>query len=234
MSYILDALRRAETERQRGAVPSLQPPSWPAATAAASLPRPRTSWRAVALGLGVLGIGAAALWWLRTGDVSEDRSVPPPTTDRPLAPKPMEAPASLATKPWPEPAPAATGTPGPVPPRAIPSRRGPPVPGQPPASIAPPAALPSNTAHSTAAASASSAAPLPPWVSDLPDAVRQQLPPLVITGSVYSENAAQRLLIINGQVLGQGTSPAPGVIIDTIGKDSTVVRWRDRRLRLPH
>lgn len=70
--------------------------------------------------------------------------------------------------------------------------------------------------------------------SELPETVRAQLPPLKITGAVYSENPAQRLLLINGLVLSQGGSPAKDVTIEEIRAQSTVFSFRGTRFRMSH
>ncbi len=80
-----------------------------------------------------------------------------------------------------------------------------------------------------------SAAPgLPPLAAALPDNLRGQLPPLTITGSVYSDDPKQRLLLINGLVLRQGGSPAKDVTIEEIRAGSTVFSFRGTRFRLAH
>lgn len=227
MSYILDALRRAEAERRRGAVPDLQTPVWPVAPVPASR---RIPWGVMAFTAGLLGAGAFALWWFRVGHPTDTVAAAPPI--QPIAAKTVEPPVPATSKPAPEP--LAKLKPSPAPPASRPA---------PPARRADPAPTPAHPPQSAASipvptrgtpTPATSTASPPPWISDLPETLRQQLPPLTITGSVYSENPTQRLLIINGQVWAQGTTPAPGVTIETIGRQSTILRWQDRRLRVPH
>lgn len=80
MSYILDALRKADAERERGAVPDLHaqllPPGSPPddADGAASLP-----WRWLGLGAGLIAL--AGLGWLFLG-----RDAAPPPSAAPLPP----------------------------------------------------------------------------------------------------------------------------------------------------
>ena len=91
MSYILDALRRAEADRQRGAVPGLQdqPQPLPAPAAApADDPRRTGLWALAGAGLLAAG-GAAAWWWLK---------LPGPAPVAPVAvmtPAPAVAPTAL-------------------------------------------------------------------------------------------------------------------------------------------
>jgi general secretion pathway protein B len=82
-----------------------------------------------------------------------------------------------------------------------------------------------------AAASASRAAPTLPTLLELPEELRRQLPTLQITGAVYSANAAQRLLLVNGQVLPEGSKLSPELVIDEIGPHSALLSFQGRRFQ---
>ena len=73
-----------------------------------------------------------------------------------------------------------------------------------------------------------------PLLSDLPENIRRAIPALVITGVVYSNNPGQRLLLINGLVLNQGSLAAPEVTLDEIRAKSSVFSFRETRFRLGH
>ena len=60
----------------------------------------------------------------------------------------------------------------------------------------------------------------------LPADVQRELPKLAISGGVYSQNVAQRMLIVGGQVVAQGAQLAPGVVLDEIRPHSAVLRFR--------
>ena len=65
MSYILDALKRADAERERGHVPGLHSQGTPAPAAGAT--RPRRPGVPLMVGtIALLVAAAAALWWWRT------------------------------------------------------------------------------------------------------------------------------------------------------------------------
>ena len=64
---------------------------------------------------------------------------------------------------------------------------------------------------------------------ELPADVQGALPKLAITGGVYSENAAQRMLVVGGQVVNEGAELAPGVVLDQIRSRSAVLRFRGYR-----
>lgn len=62
---------------------------------------------------------------------------------------------------------------------------------------------------------------------------RRDLPPLTVGGSIWSDSAAQRFVIINGQVVHEGESAAPGVTVERIGPRAAVLRWRELRIEVP-
>ena len=66
-------------------------------------------------------------------------------------------------------------------------------------------------------------------VNELPADVQRELPKLAISGGVYSDNPTQRMLIVNGQVLGEGAEPAPGVLLEQIRAKTAVLRYRGYR-----
>ena len=66
-------------------------------------------------------------------------------------------------------------------------------------------------------------------VADLPADVQRELPKLAISGGVYSDNPAQRMLIVNGQVLNEGAEPAPGLVLEQIRARTAVFRFRGHR-----
>ena len=87
---------------------------------------------------------------------------------------------------------------------------------------------------SPAASAASPALPVAPLLSELPEEIRRQIPALTITGAVASENPAQRLLLVNGQVLPQGAAAAPEVLIEEIRARSSTFKFRGSRFRVTY
>lgn len=86
-----------------------------------------------------------------------------------------------------------------------------------------------------AKASASQVAPAAvPLLSELSEDIRRQIPPLAITGAVYSANPGQRLLLVNKQVLTQGSLAAPEVNLEEIRAQSSVFSFRGTRFRVAH
>jgi len=194
MSYILEALRRSQAERERGQVPGLNAQAAPAEELPADERRRVPAlWPGIGLTVGAL-LAGAAWWWSR----------------------PLPAPVPLVATPAP-----AVVTPVPQP--ALPV-----VVSAPPAP-APVAATPAPVA--TPAASAPAART--PGLAELSADQRRELPPLVMGGSIWSENALSRFVIVNGQVVREGEAAAPGVTVERIAPKSVTMKWRELRFELP-
>lgn len=223
MSYILDALRRAQSERERGRLPGLQTqPAVPSPTTGAAVEN-RLRGRELALaGLLLAAAVAGAWWWHRQTPASPPAAVAVvPQGPPPAAPAPVPAPAAPAAT-----LPIVVSAP-PAPPAATP----PAAPREPPAA-APPSLAATPTAPVTATTPPAAAAP-PTQLAALPPELRRELPPLEIGGSVWSENPASRFVIVNGQLVHEGQAAAPGVVVERIAQRSAVLRWRALRIEVP-
>lgn len=248
MSYILDALRKADEERERGTVPSVHAqPSFGGGTVAESAPRMRPrGWIGGGVVAALLLVGAT--WYLATGRNATDlpaRSLAsagaPAATTPALAPTPAPAPTATAVPPpapAPAPAPASPSVAAPVP--LEPIRRTTPPPK--PAAEKKPAAPPDDAAGATAnAANATGSTSKPPVeaaasriyrLDQLPPDVRRQLPTLSIAGARYSSTPAERILIVNGQVLHEGDKITPDVVLQQIRPKGAVLQFRDYRYEI--
>lgn len=270
MSYILQALQRAEAERNRGATPGLHTPTLPAATAA----EPRRG-RALPWGLGAaaLVVAGALAWWLwpagpahtpvaGTQPPSATAAAPQPAAPAvpatpapavPAAPTPATPPVAQAVPPTavitapPEAAPAPAPRAEPAPRRApadAPPPRAPAPTAMPPAAMTPPLAGPAAAARpatqpapvappvpASPANTAPAQAPLP-TLAELPPALRQSLPALNLGGGIYSAEPANRLLIVNGQVLREKAQLAPELVLESIGPRAAVFRFRGQRFEM--
>ncbi len=209
MSYILDALKRADAERERGAVPGLHARQLTSPAARAAPNASSGFWLTVAAIL-LLGGVAVGLWlWSTPPDAVPLVAVPPALT-QPAVSAPLAPPAVASTAPTVSP----LVTPMPMPVRGA---------------VRVPVPVP------LARASASQTAPpLAPLLSELSEDLRRQIPALAITGAVYSDNPGQRLLLVNNQVLTQGSLAAPEVNLEEIGAKSSVFIFRGTRFRLAH
>jgi general secretion pathway protein B len=276
MSYILDALRRADSERDRGAIPGVHAQPVPMHWRIPRGKRPMRAWLGALIGLSVVVLGAFA--WHLVG-----RETPPnvaPTAALPaLPPSPSAAPTAApaaapaappATPPGPAPTATATAnpapspaTPGPTPPPAVTATPSPAAapraakaPERPrvaatpgaepvPRKAAPaPAAEPPTVAEgpSLRAASKSEPAAAPAATPEsrvyaqheLPQDVRRQLPQLSFGGSMYSENPASRMLIVNGQLVHEGATIAPGLSLEQIKLRSAILRFKGYRYEISY
>lgn len=237
MSYILDALRKADAQRERDASRGIH--AQPSAPASGTRPTPR--W--IAWGAAIAGIAAivvAGLYFTRsplpaaTPVVTAPAAAPapmPPVAMQPAAPVKMLAPQEVAKSISPPPPVAATVQPAT---RGMPPNSSGPAPssddrarmareaafGRAPAGPAPaPAATPApQVAQPAVPAEAPSATGLPP-----------DAPRVAISGGVYSTSAAQRMLIVNGQVFNEGSEVAPGLVIEKIDPRTAILRFRGSR-----
>jgi len=219
MSYILDALRKADAQRERDPARGIhaQPV---AVTAAGERARPgaRTAlWAGLAVGLVLL----AYVGW----HLTRATPVPPPAPAAALpAPAAAPVPAPVAEVPAPPQAPApATAVMPPAPPAVVQA---------PPPPAPAPAPMPAQ-AQAPAPAAAAAAAPAPQLPVAAGAEVRTGAPPdapkLAITGGVYSADKSQRMLIVNGQVFNEGAEPAPGVRLEQIRPNTAVLSFRGQR-----
>ena len=228
MSYILDALRRSQAERERGQVPGLGTQALPVA-APEPTPRRWPVW-ALAAGLG-LGLLALLLWLL----------IPRPA--EPL--RPADAAATAA----PGPAPAALSalppaTPAVTPPAtsALTSTVTPP--GAPPntSTAAPKPALvvvsapvnpqPAASTPGAPPAEAERRAAIP--LAQLSPEQRRDWPTFSLGGTVWSESPASRFVIANGQVVREGEAVVPGLVLERIAPKTLLLRWRGLQVLMPH
>lgn len=217
MSYILDALKRADAERERGSVPGLH--AQPVPLAEARLQRTSgglTRWLVPGVGLAVALL--AVLAWRMTARQEVVKPATPTIAATIAAPivapivAPVAAPIALPV------APAVAPRPAPVPAPAPPSK------------VLPEARDNVKTqAPAPAAAAAPAADSRIPSLAELPDDVRRQLPTLSISGSIYSDNPAQRLLTIGSQVFQEGDKPAPDVVLEQIRPKSAVFSYKGTR-----
>ncbi len=259
MSYILDALRRAQAERERGQVPGLHAQPGLGATqrmraGPASATRPAWLWAlggAMLVALVLALVLVPVLWMKRGGGAGA------PAPGGVVNATPAAQPAPQA-----QPAPPAEVAPPLVVVSAAPVPKAPTaaVTAARPSSRATVAVLPASAAASTVAplpalqpaptpaadgapaaaaaarppaAAAAAAAPAP---AALPPALtaeqRRDWPPLALGGSVWSDTPSARFVILGGQVVREGDSTSDGVLVERITPKVVILRWRDQRASL--
>lgn len=232
MSYILEALRRAESERQRGQVPGLGAAPLPAADAAGPVSNRHLLW--AALGLAALGLTSASVWWLQrsatapAGVASDAALTVPVLALRP----PKDARTATGSTAAAVPAPAQTqlASVAASSPPAVPA-----LPALPKVVSAPPAATPApGPAPAPALSSVDPATDRRTLkLAELTPLQRSEWPALAVGGSVWSDSAASRFVILNGQVLREGQALLPGLVLERIEPKSALMRWRGLLVELP-
>jgi general secretion pathway protein B len=243
MSYILDALRKADAERERGSVPDLHAQLLPLGSPELEA-EPARSPPLLWLGVGLLlAVGAGLAWWMLR---DSEPAMPAP----PVAAQVQPAPAAVALPAASVPAAMATASPVLPPTATPPAPRSEAVKPQPKAAAstraaasapvakaAPPRPKVSVADKNASAPSVQSPPPPPPArvpaLAELPADLRQQVPPLVIGGSVYSPQASVRMVIVNGQVFQEGSSLAPELRLEQIRPKSAIFSIRGQRFELP-
>lgn len=86
----------------------------------------------------------------------------------------------------------------------------------------------------TPAQPASAAAPARlPSLAELPEAQRRELGPLAVGGAMHAEQAALRIIILNGQVFHEGDKLGPDLQVQQIRLKSVVMSHRGQRFELP-
>lgn len=224
MSYILDALRKADAQRERSRLPGLQ--AQPHAAGSAAPTAARGAWAMAGAAL-VLGFGGFAAWQSMRGEpppapVADAALLAQTPAVAPVPPPPGPAPAAQILPPAPPPLPAPA--PAPVLAKAAAPDAQPPAPATAPIGKA---AAPARSASAVAAAPGAADGAVS---SRVPDGA----PALAVSGGVWSQNPAQRLLIVNGQVFNEGSELAPGVRLEEVKQHRAVLDFRGQRYSVPY
>ncbi len=251
MSYILDALKKAEAERHLGSIPHLH------AQPAAALPVdvvPLHTKKTVLLVAGVLLAGCAALVWFQPWQSAWRDTSPAAQPIQPL-PAPLSAVASVTPPALPPVADNAAASapeiiaisPPPAPVNPVPATKHkkvqavakPAAPVTPVTAQAPKAPAPSAAASdgdlklSTALTQNN---PLSAVITqrELPEQIQRELPGFTIGGYIYSENQRERQLLINRRLVHEGEEAAPGVILEAMLPKAAVFNYRGYRYRVAY
>lgn len=255
MSYILDALRKADSERERGAIPSIHAQPVPLVSDDAP-PAGATAWlKWVMAGLFIVLLAALAWLLLERGSQNELVAAAPQigSVEPRLPVAPVAVTPAIAATPQAAPPPAAQPT-APTAALPMPPPDVKPAPIAPPVAMSPVAAAPPEPKHEAPRTVAKKTAPVavaktsgrkPGQVEpaedkaaaggpiyqlkDLPEGVRRELPNLPIGGSIHSKSAADRLLIIHGQLFHEGDTLAPGLVLEQIRLKSAVLSFKGYR-----
>jgi general secretion pathway protein B len=252
MSYILDALRRADAEREGAAMQGGFGQPLVADADDTELPPPVSPWLWMAAGmLVVVLVGVLWRWWTADSEpmpvapvavvAPEVMPAPPPTEGAPAAAtaaqpapqyappdNPPQAPAAPqeAARPLPIDDPRQPASRGMQRDTARPARK--PAPTAEPADAVPPL-------RSTAPAERPAAAePRIYQLTELPEDIRRQVPRLAMGGAMYSDKPASRMLIVNGQLFHEGDQLAPSLSLRQIRLKSAVLEFMGYRYEVSY
>ena len=229
MSYILEALKKSQAERQLGELPSIHAPQVQLHDGAASASARRTPvWLALG-GVGVAVAAALLLWQPWQADAAAPAAaavVPAVLAQAVPAPLPVTAPPAAVA-----PAPVAASVPPAA--TAAPVHHARPVaepkqetPGQ---AVSPPVAAPAPAVPPTPAAEESV-----PGMRDLPEPIQRQIPAIAIGGYIYSKNPADRLLLIDKVLRHEGEELAPGLVLEKSQPKAAIFSFKGYRYRVPY
>jgi general secretion pathway protein B len=230
MSYILEALKKSQAERQLGELPSIHAPQVQLHDAAASgAARRAPVW--LALGGVTVAVAAALLLWQPWQAAATAPAVTPAVLAQAVpAPVPAAIPPAVPA-PAPVAAPVTQVTPVPPAATAAPVRHARPVPEakqQSPGRAAPPVAVP---APATPAPVAEESVP---GMRDLPEPIQRQIPTIAIGGYLYSKNPADRLLLIDKVLRHEGEELAPGLVLEKLQPKAAIFSFKGYRYRVPY
>ncbi len=212
MSYILEALKKAQAERQLGETPTIHAPTLDTGAqrtgSAARLP--------LAAAVGVMGAVIAGLVGVLWYQASQTAPVAAPAVLTPAAPPP---PVAVLPAPAPAPAPVARA------------------PVKPPEPVA--AAAAAKPAPEPAPKPADKSADKPQEepvqaLRDLPEPIQRAIPPVAMSGYMYSPNPADRMILIDKVLRREGDEVAPGVVLARLEPKGAVFTFRGYRYRVPY
>jgi general secretion pathway protein B len=257
MSYILEALKKAQAERQLGNAPTIHAPQVePVQPGVAASRKPLF----IGLGAGalVVALGALLVWQRGPAPASAPApaAVPPVAATLPAAtsaaagsasntlevsappapPEPPARPAHVAEAPV-RPTPASANRAGQ---EALASTAPVRAPATAPAAPAPAPVLAPRAAAVSAPvqAPASASAPSPedslPYLHQLPDTIQRDLPRVSFGGYMYSANPADRLLLVDKALRHEGEEVAPGLVLEKLLPKAAVMNFRGVRYRVAY
>ena len=251
MSYILEALKKAQAERQLGSSPTIHAPTLQAGAHTAASGRLK---RPVLLALVAMAVVIVVLAVLVLRPAAP---VAPAVSSAPAAPampagsvdavastpqQPVSAPQLPAALPEP-----VTALPPPVATVTTPLAQ----PSTSPEKSATALAQPSTPlARPSTPAAASMASPVPAAMPaqataargeepvlnlrELPEPIQRAIPPVTVGGYIYSRNAADRLLLVDKILRREGEEVAPGLLLEKLNPKEAVFNYKGYRYRVPY
>lgn len=235
MSYILEALRKSQQERDLGQVPTLE--SLPA-VGEESEPPGIHYWSVAAVFLASLAVLIALYAALRR-DPQPGAPPPAPAATVRAFSAPDAAPVPLAPTPDPVPASPRPETPEPPAMPAPPREASPPpraaTPPQSRPAPPPPVEIPEDVRQEIEAfkqelrGEQPDGSRIPPHQLRLPPELQEQLPSFVLTVHIYDQDPARRFVLIDGRRLREGARTRQGIEVEEILPSGVVLRYEGHR-----
>jgi general secretion pathway protein B len=241
MSYILDALKKSDQQRQRGATPTLL-----AAQATPTAPR-RPRYFLNSMLAAVLICAGIVVGWLRPWQTKQPAPAAESIASMPVSAIQIATPASVSVDPEligeseqeplmhqstsatqsarlsaglatkrDSPAPAHNASPVPLsrPDTGIQQAAGMSLPDQ-------------TTLGGTVAEEGKSVMAL----NELPPSIQREIPAITLSFHAYSSNPKERRVMINGNIVGQGEQLAPGLSVEQITPDGVILGYKGYRFQ---
>ena len=217
MSFILDALRKSELERQRQSGPSI-----------AELPIARDDrrmpWALLAIGA-LLAVNAGGLlYFILRPDKPVVAAVG--TTTAPIAAAPVATAPAAAPLPAPAELPPATES-------TLADEGASIAPAMPVDSSPPPAPDPTLLPEPSVTYAPAPPSGNPPSIDELPAQATAGLPELSVDLHIYTDDPAKRAVFINGRRYQRGAVLAEGPTVEEITRDGVVLSYHGQRFQLP-
>lgn len=255
MSYILDALKRADSERERGAVPGLRTQTGFAGPTPMGRPPTHSFTYLLLAGSGLVLIGLG--WWLwqspnpnrpkpsdaAAAQVLTSPNLPPPLVSssvlvdaKETRPAPVISADQVAAMKLPTPVREADvmvskATQARAPEPELSKKLAPALPARP---VIFPRAEAGGLGKQTESLTSPGNDQRIASMSELPADIRLALPKLVISGSTYSDNPVYRMLIINGQVFHEGEKPVADLQLEQIRPKTAVLNFKGNRYSMAY
>jgi len=227
MSYILEALKKSDKERQQEEIPDLKADH--SKLSSRRKERKLPSWRRPGVIVSGVICAGAFLWWQLSANQqvpvakSSEKTVPVVSYPENISPKTSQIPEkSVAVRPpvteqitKKDPESVVTSEQVPTIPPALAQRK-------PIAVETTEVSLPARQKE----------VPLPPFMEELPVEVRAGIPDLSFAGHVYSDAAPKRLIIINNRIVREGDLISNGLFLEQINPDGVVLKYETSVFRV--
>ncbi|MGJ9419439.1 general secretion pathway protein GspB [Massilia sp. CMS3.1] len=252
MSYILEALKKAQAERQLGNAPDIHTPASMPVPAAASAANRKPLLIGLGVGLALAGLMAGLVLRSKAPEAQPAvlaQAATPPVAAGGMDLAPPSAPPAVAAQAPPvraadapvarpaAPAPAAS-RPAAAPAPRVAAASPAPSPAAVPEPVYLPAPAPARVPEPAAAPQVRNTDPILEenlrTLQQLPEAIGREVPKVAVGGYIYSPNPADRLLLVDKTLRREGEEVAPGLVLERLMPKYAVMNYRGTRYRVAY